>query len=341
MTERKYHVTGIGNAIVDVLSHCDEKFIVEQRMAKGTMALIDESQAVALYDKMATAVECSGGSVANSLAGMAQLGAKTAFIGKVRNDQLGRIFRHDMKSINVDFPTPEAESGKPTARCLICVTPDGERTMNTYIGVCADIEPEDIDAQLIKDAQVMLIEGYLWDQDSAKQAIRQAVEIAKQAGTKVAFSLSDVFCVDRHRDEFKALIRDYVDILFANESEIASLGQQNSLQANIATIADEVDIACVTRNELGSLIISEGKQYEISPASLNGAVVDSTGAGDLYAAGVLYGITHGWSLEKAGALGSRCAADIIQQMGPRSQEPLNRHVAQVLRLAQINRSVSL
>lgn len=324
---RKYHVTGIGNAIVDVLSHCEESFIVENRMVKGTMALIDENQAVALYDKMGNCVECSGGSVANSLAGLAELGARSAFIGKVRNDELGRIFRHDMESININFPIPEATTGKPTARCLICVTPDGERTMNTYIGVCADITPEDIDIELIKDAQVLLIEGYLWDQDSAKQAIRQAVEVAKQAGTKVAFSLSDVFCVDRHRDEFKALIRDYVDILFANEGEITSLGQQKSLQDNIALVADQVETACITRGELGSVIVNDGNHYEIPAAKLDGRVMDVTGAGDLYAAGVLYGLTHGWSFEKAGELGSACAADIIQQMGPRSQQPLKRHVA--------------
>ena len=324
---KKYHVTGIGNAIVDVLSHCEEKFLTENNMVKGTMALIDEAQAESLYGKMGNSVECSGGSVANSLAGLAQLGAKTAFIGKVRNDQLGRIFRHDMESIGINFPTPEAVTGKPTARCLISVSPDGERTMNTYIGVCADIAPEDIDASLIQDAQVMLIEGYLWDQDSAKQAIRQAVEVAKQAGTKVAFSLSDVFCVDRHRDEFNALIRDYVDILFANEGEMMSLGQQEGLMDNMNAYVDQVETLCVTRGEIGSIIMNGGKQYEIAPASIDGRVMDMTGAGDLYAAGVLYGLTQGWSFEKAGELGSKCAGDIIQQMGPRSQQPLDRHLA--------------
>lgn len=324
---KEYHVTAVGNAIVDVLSHVEEDFLIENRMVKSTMQLIDEAQAELIYKKMGSSVECSGGSAANSLAGMAELGAKTAFIGRVRNDELGRIYRHDMESIGINFPTPDATTGKPTARCLICVTPDGERTMNTYIGVCADIEPEDIDIDLIQGAQILLIEGYIWDQETAKQAIRQAVEIARQAGTKVAFSLSDVFCVDRHRDEFKALIRDYVDILFANEAEISALGQEKALMDNVNMFADQVEVLCATRGELGSLIVSEGKTYEIKPSAIEGRVMDLTGAGDLYAAGVLYGITHGWDLQKAGELGSKCAGDIIQQMGPRSQQPLKRHLA--------------
>lgn len=324
---KNYQVTGIGNAIVDVLSHCEESFITEQKMTKGTMALIDASQAEGLYEKMGPATECSGGSVANSLAGLAQLGAKTAFIGKVRDDQLGKIFRHDMEAIGIDFPTPSEVKGKPTARCLICVTPDSERTMNTYIGACADIEPADIDGNLIKDSDILLIEGYLWDAEAAKQAIRQAVELANQSGTKVAFSLSDVFCVERHRDEFKTLIRDYVDILFANEDEIESLVQKGSLQENIQAIRGDVETVCITRGELGSIIVQGDKTYEIPAADIKGRIVDSTGAGDLYAAGVLYGIANGWNLQKAGELGSHCAADIIQQMGARSQQPLNRHVA--------------
>jgi sugar/nucleoside kinase (ribokinase family) len=327
MTERKYHVTGIGNAIVDVLSHCQEDFIVNEGMTKGTMALVDEIQAQALYEKMEETVEMSGGSVANSLAGLAQLGARTSFIGKVRNDTLGASFRDGMESIGIHFTTPSATGGKPTARCLISVTPDGERTMNTYIGICADITPEEIDIELIKNAQMLLIEGYLWDQESAKQAIRQAVEIARQAETKVAFSLSDVFCVDRHRDEFKALIRDYVDILFANEGEIASLGHGAEWEDTIALYANQVETLCATKGENGSVILHQGERFEIPAATVAGEVVDLTGAGDLYAAGVLYGLTHGMDIAKAGELGSKCAADIIQQMGPRSQQPLDRHVA--------------
>ncbi len=327
MSLKKYHVTGIGNAIVDGLAHCEENFLTENGMTKGTMALIDEQQAVALTEKMTDMTTMSGGSVANSLAGLAQLGARTAFIGKVRNDAMGRHYRQGMESIGVNFSVPDATHGKPTARCLIAVTPDGERTMNTYLGICTDVAPEDIDASLITDAEIMLIEGYLWDQDSAKQAITQAVEIAKQAGTKVAFSLSDVFCVDRHRDEFNALIRDYVDILFANEGEIMSLGQQDTLEANINAYANQVDTLCVTRGEYGSIISQNGKQIEIAAAKITHRIVDVTGAGDLYAAGVLYGITHGLSMQQAGDLGSACAGDIIQQMGPRSQQPLKRHVA--------------
>ena len=325
MTDRLYAVTGIGNAIVDVLSHCKENFIEENGMTKGTMALIDENQAIALYDKLGPAKECSGGSVANTLAGMAQLGAKTAFIGRVRDDQLGKIFRHDMESIGIHFPTPAATKGKPTARCLVCVTPDSERTMNTYIGACADITPEEIDGNLIKQAKILMIEGYLWDQEAAKQAIRQAVELARQAGTKVAFSLSDVFCVERHRSEFKALIRDYVDILFANQAELNSLCENDVLQENLETIRPQVDIACITRHELGSVILNGEATHEIPVGEVQGRIVDSTGAGDLYAAGVLYGISEGWELPKAGRLGSACAADIIQQLGARSQAPLERH----------------
>lgn len=327
MTDKKYHVTGIGNAIVDVLAHCEESFIADEGMTKGTMALIDEHQAVSLTEKMNNPTTMSGGSVANSLAGLAQLGARTAFIGKVRNDTLGSEFREGMEKEGINFPTPAATHGKPTARCLISVTPDGERTMNTYIGVCADIAPEDIDASLIQDAQVMLIEGYLWDQDSAKQAITQAVEIAKQAGTKVAFSLSDVFCVDRHREEFQNLIRDYVDILFANEGEMMSLGQQDTIEANIALYTNQTEMVCTTLGDKGSIIAVGDERHPIAPATLDGEVIDMTGAGDLYAAGVLYGITHGMSLADAGALGSKCAADIIQQMGPRAQVALERHVA--------------
>lgn len=323
---KKYDIVGIGNAIVDVISACDEDFITSNQMRKGTMALIDESQAESLYDKMGSATECSGGSVANSLAGLAQLGAKTAFIGKVKNDQLGRIFRHDMKALGIDFIGEPAAKGKPTARCLISVTPDGERTMNTYIGACADVQPEDIDGHVIKEAKYLLIEGYLWDQPHAKQAIRQAMELAKINGAKIAFSLSDVFCVERHRTEFQQLVAHEIDVLFANEGELQSLYQKPTFDENLAELRGKVELACVTRGGNGSLLITKDTDTVIAPAKVH-EVVDSTGAGDLYAAGVLFGLSQGWSLDKAGALGSQCAADIIQQFGARPQRPLKRHLA--------------
>ena len=320
-----YDIVGIGNAIVDVLSHCDDSFLEAQNMSKGTMALVDKGQAEDLYSRMGPATECSGGSVANSLAGLAQLGAKTAFIGCVKNDQLGKIFRHDMEAIGIDFPTPSKTAGKPTANCMIFVTPDGERTMNTYIGACADLQPEDVDASIIRAGNYLLIEGYLWDQDAAKQAIRQALAIAKESGAKIAFSLSDVFCVERHRDEFLHLVEHSIDILFANEAELQSLYQQESFEANCDILRGKVELACITRGEQGSLLLHASGDVVVDPVRVD-KVMDSTGAGDLYAAGMLYGLSHGWSLKDSGMLASKCAADIIMQIGARAIHPLNRHL---------------
>lgn len=326
MTQKKYDIVGVGNAIVDVLSQSEEVLLEKYGMRKGTMALINEAQAEEIYDDMGVATECSGGSVANTLAGLAQLGAKTAFIGKVRNDQLGRIFRHDMEAIGIDFVTPAATKGKPTARCLICVTPDGERTMNTYIGACAEVQPEDIDGNTVQQGKYLLIEGYLWDQPAAKQAIRQAIELAKQAGTKIVFSLSDLFCVERHRPEFQQLVEHECDIVFANEAELLALYELGSFEESINHIRGKVELACITRHAHGSVLVTSQGDVPIQPVKVS-EVVDSTGAGDLYAAGVLYGLSQGWTLEQAGNLGSRCAADIIQQMGARPQRPLKRHLA--------------
>lgn len=323
---KQIDIVGIGNAIVDVLSHCDERFLEEQNMRKGTMALVDKGQAEALYDKMGPATECSGGSVANSLAGIAQLGGKTAFIGCVRDDQLGKIFRHDMESIGVRFVTPSRKGGKPTASCMLFVTPDGERTMNTYLGACAELQPEDIDTETIKAGRYLLIEGYLWDPEPAKQAIRQALSVARESGAKVAFSLSDVFCVERHREEFKKLVTNSIDILFANEAELASLYQKDSFEENLEVLRGKVDLACITRGEKGSILVTPERDVTIKPVRVS-KVVDSTGAGDLYAAGMLYGLSQGWSLEDAGTLASKCAADIISQIGARATQPLNRHLA--------------
>ncbi len=326
MSQKKYDIVGIGNAIVDVISQCEESLLQKYAMHKGSMALINEAQAEDIYDDMGAATECSGGSVANTLAGVAQLGAKSAFIGKVRNDQLGRIFRHDMEATGIDFVTPAATKGKPTARCLICVTSDGERTMNTYIGACAEVQPEDIDGATVQQGSYLLIEGYLWDQPAAKQAIRQAIELAKQAGSKIVFSLSDLFCVERHRAEFQQLVEHECDIIFANEAELLALYELGNFEASLAHIRGKVELACITRGAQGSVLVTAEGDTVIQPVKV-AQVMDSTGAGDLYAAGVLYGLSQGWTLAQAGELGSQCAADIIQQMGARPQKPLKRHLA--------------
>lgn len=324
MVDKKYDVVGVGNAVVDALSHCDEAFIREHQMQKGAMTLIDEERSEALYKEMGPATECSGGSVANSLAGMAQLGASTAFIGIVRDDQLGKIFRHDMESIGIDFVTEPRTSGKSTASCLILVTPDGERTMNTYIGACADITPDDVKEEVIQQANYVFIEGYLWDQEPAKEAIRKVLDMGGDA--KLAFSLSDVFCVDRHREDFRDLVRNKLDILFANEAELLSLYETDDFEAATKQLAQEVEIAFVTRGEQGSLVITAEQTYRIPPSPVS-KLVDTTGAGDLYAAGALYGLSRGWELDRCGRLGSHCASDIIQQMGARALQPLDRHLA--------------
>lgn len=326
MSDKKYDVVGIGNAIVDALSHCDESFIIEQSMEKGSMMLIDGDRSDELYRKMGPATECSGGSVANSLAGLAQLGAKTAFMGIVKQDQLGKIFRHDMEAIGIDFVGQPRAKGKATASCLIFVTPDGERTMNTYIGACAEITPEDIDEAVIKEGKILFIEGYLWDQEPAKAAIRKALDAASASGAKLAFSLSDVFCVERHRADFQALVKEKLDVLFANEKELLSLYETEDFDAAIRQLQQQVETAFITRHDKGSIVVTPEKTMRIAPDPVQ-QVVDTTGAGDLYAAGALYGLVRGWGLEQSGRLGSRCATDIIQQMGARALQPLDRHLA--------------
>lgn len=314
-------VVAIGNAIVDVLSFAEDKVISELGVAKGTMMLIDEARAEELYGRMGQAHECSGGSAANTLAGMASLGAKTGFIGKVFKDQLGKIFRHDLTAIGVEFTTPEATAGKATARCLIFVTPDGQRTMNTYIGACNQVSESDVDEALIARAQVVYGEGYLWDEPAAKTAMRRCFEFAKKHGAKSAFTLSDVFCVDRHRAEFLELIAGHIDILFANEAEIHALYPDRSLDDIATELRKICEIAAITRSEKGSLIITASEKIEVAAEPIS-KLVDTTGAGDLYAAGFLYGYTKSMPLPKCGAIGSACAAEIIQQMGARPMKSL-------------------
>lgn len=323
---KPYHVVAIGNAIVDVLSFAEESFVVEQQMRKGTMCLIDDARAEGLYDAMGPSTEVSGGSAANTLAGMSSLGAKTAFIGKVNNDELGRIFRHDLNAVGVHFTTPENIDGHPTARCLIVVTPDGQRTMNTYLGAAGEIHEKDIDAQLIASAQVVYGEGYMWDMECTKSALRKAFAEAKKSGAKTAFTLSDVFCVERSREEYLNMIRDDFDILFCNHEEALALFPGKSFDEVLDALQGQCEVVAVTRGAKGSIILTPTERIQVDAIWVN-ELVDTTGAGDLYAAGFLYGYTHGMDLASCGRLGSACASDIITHLGARAQKPLKRLLA--------------
>jgi sugar/nucleoside kinase (ribokinase family) len=318
MTDKIYDVVGIGNAIVDIIARCDEGFLSKHDLAKGFMRLIDAEEANRLYEAMGPAVERSGGSVANSIAGLASFGAKCGFIGRVAADQFGGIFRHDIRSLGVAYDTLPASDGAPTARCLILVTPDGERTMNTFLGASVDFTPEDLDRTMIGAAKIVYLEGYLFDREEAKAAFRDAAREAKASGAKVALSLSDALCVDRHRDDFKSLVREGADIVFANEKEITTLYQVNSFEEAAAAALKDCELAVLTRSEEGSLIVAEGESIEIAAERVP-RVVDLTGAGDLYAAGFLYGLTHGTPLRACGRLGSLAAAEAISHIGARPE----------------------
>jgi sugar/nucleoside kinase (ribokinase family) len=315
-------VVGIGNAIVDVLAHCEDSFIERMDLTKGAMTLIDTARAEALYQAMGPAIEISGGSAANTTVGVASLGGKAAFIGKVGNDQLGGIFRHDVRAAGVQYDIAPASSTTPTARSMILVTPDAERTMNTYLGACHELTPADIDPHLIQRARVTYMEGYLWDPPLAKDAFLKAAAIARQAGRKVALTLSDPFCVDRHRASFRELIEHHIDILFANEAEICSLWEVESFEEALAATRRRCEIAALTRSAHGSVIVA-GDELHVVPAAPVDRVVDTTGAGDLYAAGFLYGLTAGKSLYESGRIGSLAAAEVISHVGPRPQTPLS------------------
>ncbi len=323
MTGKTFDVVGIGNAIVDISAHCDEEFIADWELNKGAMTLIDASRATELYDAMGPALEISGGSAANTIAGIANLGGSAAFIGKVGNDQLGGIFRHDIRATGVYFETPSAESKTSTARCMIFVTPDAERTMNTYLGACLELSPADIDPNLIQRARVTYLEGYLWDPPLAKEAFLKAADIAHQTGGLIALTLSDEFCVKRYLKEFQNLVKNHVDILFANKSEIMALWETKDWDEAVASTraCSRLSISALTRSEQGSLIIAEEGIYKI-PAWPVDRVVDVTGAGDLYAAGFLYGYTAGRDLVTCGRIASLAAAEIIQHVGARPEMPL-------------------
>ena len=322
MADKTYDVIGIGNAIVDIIARCDEGFLSKHDLAKGSMRLIDADEANRLYAAMGPAVERSGGSVANAIAGLASFGAKCGFIGRVAADQFGGIFRHDIRSLGVAYDTLPAD-GAPTARCLILVTPDGERTMNTFLGASVDFKPEDLDLALIGAAKIVYLEGYLFDRDEAKAAFRKAAREAKKAGAKVALTLSDAFCVDRHREDFKALVREGSDIVFANEKEITTLYQVNSFAEAADAALKDCEMAVLTRSEEGSVIVAAGETIKIE-ADRVPQVVDLTGAGDLYAAGFLYGLTQGAPLKACGRLGSLAAGEVIGHIGARPEISLRK-----------------
>jgi sugar/nucleoside kinase (ribokinase family) len=321
MANSKYDVTAIGNAIVDVLAHAEDKFLVEQKLAKGAMSLIDPPTADRLYGLMNAGVEASGGSAANTIAGLAGLGGKGAFIGKVANDKLGEAFIHDIRAAGVAFDTPALAGGNSTARCLIFVTPDAQRTMQTFLGACVELGPEDVEEDKIKNSQVVYLEGYLFDPPRAKEAFFKASQIAKQAGTKVSLTLSDAFCVGRYRAEFLDLIKNHVDILFANEAEITSLFEVDTFDAALSQIKGMCEIAALTRSEKGSVVVKGGEVTTVE-AEKGVKVVDTTGAGDAYAAGFLYGYTQGKSMAQAGKLGGMLAAEIISHYGARAESDL-------------------
>ena len=316
MTNARFDVTAIGNAIVDVLAKADDALLAEHKLPKGGMSLIDAPTAERLYAVMGPGVEASGGSAANTIAGIAALGGKTAYIGKVADDQLGKVFTHDIRAVGVSYTTPPLEGGLPTARCLIFVTPDAQRTMQTFLGATSQLNPEDVDMNAIKASKVLYLEGYLWDQPQAKKAMREAAVEAKRAGVKVALTLSDSFCVARFRDEFKELIKNHVDILFANESEILSLYEVTDFDAALQAVRKDAEIAALTRSEKGSVVVN-GDEVHVIDAVKGVKVVDTTGAGDAYAAGFLYAFTQGRNLATCGRLGGVMAAEVISHMGPR------------------------
>jgi sugar/nucleoside kinase (ribokinase family) len=318
MTGSDFDVLCIGNAIVDVIARVDDNFVNRHGLVKGSMNLIDEARAEQLYAGMGQAVEVSGGSAGNTAAGIASLGGRAAYFGKVKNDQLGAIFRHDMRAQGVSFDTQPAEDGPATARSFILVTPDSERTMNTYLGACVNFTAADVDAAAVEGAKVTYMEGYLWDRPEAKEAFKLAAKIARAAGRKTSITLSDSFCVERHRDSFLELIRKDIDIVFANESEIKSLYQTGSFDEARQAIARDCAIAVLTRSEAGCVIV-KGSEVHASPAHPVSKVVDVTGAGDLFAAGFLHGFTNGKSLMEAAQIGSMAAAEVISHIGARPE----------------------
>jgi sugar/nucleoside kinase (ribokinase family) len=322
MPAPRYDVLGLGNAIVDVIARTDEDFLRQQGMNKGTMALIDEPRAQAIYEAMGPAVEISGGSAANTIVGLASFGARAAFVGKIKDDPLGRAYSHDIRAAGVHFATKPAVAGPSTGRCYVLVTPDGERTMNTYLGAAQDLGPADIEAEAISASAIIYLEGYLWDPKNAKVAFLKAAKIAHEAKRKVALSLSDAFCVDRWRAEFLELMRSRtVDLIFANEGELHSLYQTADFDTAVSALRADAAAAVVTRSEKGCLVITREATEAVAAFPVK-RVVDTTGAGDLFAAGFLSGLARGADDRTCGRLGALAAAEVIQHLGARPETSL-------------------
>ena len=311
-------VVGIGNAIVDVVAEADDALLAEEGLPKGSMILIDAARADVLRARMGRAVEVSGGSAANTMVGVARLGAAAGYVGKVRDDAAGAVFRRDIREAGVAFPTPAAEEGAPTARCLIFVTPDAQRTMNTHLGACVELGPADIDPDFIASAGLLYMEGYLWDPPAAKEAFRKALGITRQAGGRVCLSLSDSFCVDRHRAELRDLVANHVDVLFANEDEAMALYEVRDFDSALGAARTDCAVAAITRSAQGSVVAGDGAVHTIEAAPVD-RVVDTTGAGDLYAAGFLTGLARGFDLARCGRLAALTAGEILGHYGARPE----------------------
>ena len=323
MSAALFDVVGVGNAIVDVTVKTSEAELKRLKINKGTMTLLDIEQADRLYSEIGSGFQCSGGSAANTLAGLVSLGGAGAYVGKVCDDDLGDVFGRDLKAVGVDYPMRPGVGGPPTARCLVFVTPDADRTMLTFLGISATLGPDDIDPETIGASQITYLEGYLYDQPAAKEAFVKAAEVAHAAGRQVALTLSDPFCVDRHRASFQHLLEAHVDIIFANHDEITSLYECGSLNVAISMLEGKIEIAALTRGEQGSVIMTSDNVYEI-PAERVHNVIDTTGAGDLFAAGVLFGLTQGFDVPKAGRIGAICAAEVVSHYGARPEVSLAR-----------------
>ncbi|MBN9000077.1 MAG: adenosine kinase [Rhizobiales bacterium] len=323
MSEARHDVLGIGNAIVDILARAEDDFLVAQNLHKGSMRLVDMAESKRLYDAMGPAIEASGGSAGNTIAGIASLGGVCSYVGKVADDQLGAVYRHDMRAIGARFDVPPLAAGTlPTARCMIFITPDGERTMNTYLGACHALGPEDIDEALVADTKITYFEGFLWDAPSARDAFYKAAAIAHKAGRQVSLTLSDAFCVDRFRTDFGRLLRDgTIDVLFANDTELKSFYETASFGAALEALRADCRVAAVTVGAEGSFVVTPDGIEQV-PATEVDHVVDTTGAGDLYASGFLFGLARGFELTRCAALGSLVAAEVITHVGPRPAVPL-------------------
>lgn len=326
----KAKILCMGNAIVDIIARVDDAFLEKHDRDKGAMMLVDAETSARIYDDMPPAVERSGGSAGNTAAGIASFGGSAGYIGKVHDDQLGTVFRHDIRAAGVVFETPAAKDGEPTATSMILVTPDAQRTMNTHLGACTEISEDDVLEADVSAADILYVEGYLWDTAPMKAAVLKAMKLAQANGTKVALTLSDGFCVDRFRAEFIDLVENHVDILFANEAEITSLYEVDSFEDAVAQLRPHIRVAALTRSEKGSMILTADEEVHVDAAPTS--VVDTTGAGDLYAAGVLHGLNAGHDLETCARLGSLAAAEVISHLGARSEVSLKELAAEKLGL---------